>query len=89
MNEIKSQKVWSAHVEEQNGRKLLEIPGDFAVEGEVTIRQDGNVLIIEPIAASEAPKSWADFFDSLDPVDVDWPDLDEGLLPDDDVDLLK
>jgi antitoxin VapB len=35
------------------------------------------------------PKSWSEFLDKLEPVDVDWPDVDEGLLPADDVDLLK
>lgn len=90
MNEIKSQKVWSAQVVDKDGRKVLELPSDFAADGEVTIRQEGAAFIIEPVAAeTRKPASWAEFFDNLEPVDVEWPDLDEGLLPAEDVDLLK
>ena len=90
MNEIKSGKVWSTHVVEQDGRKFVEIPSGIAASGEVTIRQDGNTLIVEPLATQDArPASWAEFFDNLEPVDLDWPDIDEGLLPNDDIDLLK
>ncbi len=49
---------------------------------EYTIRQEGNALIVEP-----NPQSLREFLDTIDPVDIDWPDVDEGLLPVDDVNL--
>lgn len=84
MNEIKTRII------RDGDRRVVEIPTDFAVDGEVTIRQEGDVLIIEAVSEVDIrPKSWSEFFDNLEPVDVDWPDLDAGLLPVEDVDLLK
>lgn len=83
MNEIKSQKIWPAQMVQQGDRKLVEIPPDFDLTAsEYTIRQDGASLIVEP-----RPQSLREFLDSIEPVDLDWPDVDEGLLPAEDVNL--
>ena len=49
---------------------------------EYLIRRDGDVLIIEPKRSK-----LREFLDTIEPVDVDWPDVDEGLLPADDIKL--
>ncbi|WIY53545.1 hypothetical protein O9Z70_03110 [Devosia sp. YIM 151766] len=70
-------------------RRVIEIPKEFATaDTEVTIRQDGGALIVEPVTPSKAkPKTWAEILDQMETIDVDWPDVDEGLLPTDDVNL--
>lgn len=84
MNEIKTASLF------RNGRsQAVRIPVEFEMPGkEVTIRKEGEALVIEPKAMpAVAPKSWAEFFDNLEPVDVDFPDVDEGLLPLRDINL--
>jgi antitoxin VapB len=56
----------------------LELPGNDA-----TIRREGNKLIIEP--AHRHPL--LDKLARLKPLDIEWPDVDKGLLPLDDVKL--
>jgi antitoxin VapB len=83
MNEIKTSRVWPAHLVQQDGRKLVEIPEDFEMAAqEYTIKQEGAALLVEP-----KPLSLREFLDTVEPVDVDWPDVDEGLLPLEDVKL--
>lgn len=92
MNEIKTSRSTIAKVDRNaDGAQILVLPEGFELDAaEVDIATDGDKLIISPHAAApQAPKSWSEFLDKLEPVDVDWPDVDEGLLPADDVDLLK
>jgi antitoxin VapB len=64
--------------------QAVRIPAEFELEAaEVTIRKEGGRLVIEP----KARPSLREFLDSIEPVDMDWPDVDEGLLPLDDVKL--
>jgi len=66
--------------------QAVKIPAEFKLDAsEVTITKDGDRLIIE--ADKPKPSSLREYLDSLDPVDVDWPDVDEGLLPLEDVNL--
>ena len=69
----------------RNGRnQALRSPREFELPGdEAIIRKEGNVLIIEPVVK----RSLRGVLDSLEPLDIDFPDVDEGLLPPDDVDL--
>jgi len=68
----------------RNGRnKALRIPVEFEPEGdEVTIRKEGNLLIIEPVV--NAPRmTLAELLDSWEP-EPDFPvDLDDSNLPPD------
>ena len=50
---------------------------------EVTIKQENNRLIIEPFKK----KSLLEVFATLDDIDEDFPDVDQGLLPLDDIEL--
>jgi antitoxin VapB len=50
---------------------------------EVTIRQEDDKLIIEPFQK----KSLLEVFATLDDIEEDFPDFDQGLLPLDDIDL--
>ncbi|MEM8961751.1 MAG: AbrB/MazE/SpoVT family DNA-binding domain-containing protein [Acidobacteriota bacterium] len=56
----------------------LELEGDEAL-----IRRDGDRLIIEPIRKQGLRATLA----SLPPIDVDFPDVDEGLSPLDDIEI--
>lgn len=90
MNEIKiikADKIELRHGDD--GTQFLVVPAGFELpEGEVTIRKEGNRLVIEPaVPEKTGPKTWAEFFENLEPVDVEWPDVDEGLLPLDDINL--
>lgn len=81
MNEIRRTTVF------RHGETVaVEIPQDFGlVAGEVTIRRDGDHLIID--AAKSTPKTFREMLDQMETIDVEWPDVDEGLLPPDDVKL--
>ncbi len=57
--------------------KDLEPPGDRAL-----LRKVGHKLILEPVAPSLL---WV--LDRLEPVDEEFPDVDEDLLPLDEVDI--
>ena len=86
MNHIKVDKTRSRTASLfRNGRnQAVRIPVEFELPGtEVTIRKEGDVLIIEPKAA---PKSFLDVIAKYGP--VDFPDIDDSdLLPLDEPDL--
>lgn len=83
MNEINVTKVWPARVMRQGDHQVVEVPGELALpEAEYVIRREGDLLIIEPKRSK-----LREFLDTIEPVDVDWPDVDEGLLPLDDITL--
>ena len=69
----------------RNGaNQAVRIPKEFELPGkEAIIHREGNKLIIEPLKAkattlAEAMKDWED-------MDEPFPDVDEGLLPLDDI----
>ena len=59
--------------------KIFELPGD-----EVMVHREGNRLIIEPIIRKRGLLA---VLAELEPLDDEFPDVDEGLLPLDDIDL--
>lgn len=71
----------------RNGaNQALRIPKEFELPGkEALMHREGDRLIIEPVKGSastlaEAMKDWED-------IDEPFPDVDEGLLPLDDINL--
>lgn len=90
MNEIKIIQGTTIKLRrEDDGTQVFAVPEGFEFpEGEVTISKDGDRLVIEP---SQRPnggaKTWAELFEKMETIDVEWPDLDEGLLPLDDINL--
>ena len=79
MNEIKTASLF------RNGRnQAVRIPVEFEMPGtEVTIRKDGDKLVIEPKAT---PRSFLDIVAKYGP--VDFPDIDDSdLLPLDEPEL--
>ena len=69
----------------QTGNTLtLTIPPEVTLSTtEVIIREDNGKLIIEPYKK----KSLLETFSTLDDIEEDFPDIDEGLLPLDDIEL--
>ena len=69
----------------RNGRnQAIRIPREFEFVGdEVLIRKEGNTLVIVPVQKSSLLAMLA----GMDPLDVDFPDVDEGLLPVGEVDF--
>ena len=69
----------------KNGRnRAVRIPREFEFVGEeVAIYQEGGRLILEPIK----PGGLLSLLDSMAPIDVPFPDVDEDLLPLDSVDI--
>jgi antitoxin VapB len=68
----------------QGQDQILTIPHEFAITGtEVILRKDGDRLIIEPIS----PNSLLALLTTLSDLEEDFPNVDEGLLPVDDVTL--
>ncbi len=63
----------------RNGRhQALRIPREFEFQGEeAIIHKEGDRLIIEPVR----PKGLLRTLATLQPLDEDFPDIDEGLLP--------
>jgi antitoxin VapB len=69
----------------KNGRnQALRIPREFELPGdEAVIHKEGDRLIIEPTKK----KSLLKLLETWEPLDEEFPNVDEGLLPLDDVDL--
>ncbi|NJM10935.1 MAG: antitoxin [Synechococcaceae cyanobacterium SM1_2_3] len=70
----------------RNGRnQAVRIPREFELPGdEVLIYKDGDRLIVEPV---KKPSGLAELLASWEPIEDDFPDVDEGLLPLDDIRL--
>ena len=67
----------------KNGRnQALRIPKDFELPGdEATIRKEGDMLIIKPVKRPSLLK----LLSTLENLEEDFPDVDEELLPLDDI----
>lgn len=64
--------------------QTLTIPPELTLSTtEVIIKEDNGKLIIEPYKK----KSLLEIFATLDDIEEDFPDVDEGLLPLDDIEL--
>ena len=70
----------------RNGRnQAVRIPREFELPGhEVIIRKDGDRLIVEPVKKAGG---LAELLASWEPLEEEFPDVDEGLLPLDDIKL--
>jgi antitoxin VapB len=71
----------------RNGaNQAVRIPKEFELPGkEAEIRQVGNTLVLTPIESQ--PLTLRELLDSWEPMEEDFPNVDEGLLPLDDIDL--
>ncbi len=58
--------------------KIFELPGNEAL-----ISRKGDMLIIKPVKR----RSLLALLETLEPLDEVFPDIDEGLLPPDDIEL--
>ena len=69
----------------RNGRnQAVRIPRDFELEGdEAIIRRDGDQLILQPVEQGRL----LSVLSRLKPLHEDFPDIDDGLPPLDDVAL--
>ena len=69
----------------KNGRsQALRIPKDFELPGdEAIIQKEGDLLIVKPL---KRPSLLA-LLATLEALDEDFPDVDEGLLPPDDLEI--
>ncbi len=69
----------------RNGRnQAVRIPREFELQGnEAIIRKEGDKLIIE----LAKPKGLLSVLAKLQPLEEDFPNVDEGLLPVDDINL--
>jgi antitoxin VapB len=73
-----------AHLSTSGLDQILTIPPELAILGtEVWLRKEGNRLIIEPIS----PTSLLSLLTTLKDITDDFPNIDEGLLPVDDITL--
>ncbi len=79
----------------RNGaNQAVRIPKEFELPGnEVIIRQEGKRLVIEAVqpqfkkGSREAILAMLDEMAKLGPIDEEFPDVDAGLLPLDDIDF--
>ncbi|WP_370320579.1 antitoxin [Oricola sp.] len=69
----------------KNGRnQAVRIPVEFELPGdEAIMRKEGDRLIIEPAKKSDL----LDWLKTIEPWDEEFPDVDEDLLPVEDVEL--
>ncbi|MEO7401890.1 MAG: virulence-associated protein VapB [Polaromonas sp.] len=76
----------------RNGaNQAVRIPKEFELPGkDALIHREGNKLIIEAIEPKHPKGSAAALLAvlaTMEPIDEEFPDVDEGLLPLDDIDL--
>ncbi|MDB5741694.1 MAG: virulence-associated protein VapB-like protein [Polaromonas sp.] len=76
----------------RNGaNQAVRIPKEFELPGkDALIHREGNKLIIEPLTPKHPKGSAAALLAvlaTMEPIDEEFPDVDEGLLPLDDIDL--
>ena len=74
----------------QGKNQVIQVPPGLELPGtEVTIFKDGERLVIEPtvLALEDKRNRLRELLDSWDDLDTEWPDVDEGLLPADDIKL--
>ncbi len=76
----------------KNGaNQAVRIPKEFELPGnEALIHREGDKLIIEPVKPRYIKGSAAALLavlNSMEPIDEEFPDVDEGLLPLDDIKL--
>lgn len=69
---------------QQGNSQTLPIPPELNLDAkDVTIRQENGKLIIEPYKK----KSLLEVLSTLEPIDEEFPDIDAGLLPLDDIEV--
>ena len=76
----------------RNGaNQAVRIPKEFELPGnEAVMRREGGRLIIEPVPVRPVKGSAAALLAllaTMEPIDEEFPDVDEGLLPLDDIEL--
>jgi antitoxin VapB len=77
-------KQYHVQLIQQGKNQTLPIPEELNLATSfVTIYQEDGKLIIEP----ESKKSLLEVLSNLEPLEADFPDVDEDLLPLDDIDL--
>ncbi len=60
--------------------QMVEIPAEFAMPGDaVLMHREGERLILQPIQQSK--NGLLALLATLDPIEEEFPDVDEGLLP--------
>lgn len=85
MNKIKVNRGVSAPVQRKGDVQFVEIPPGLEVSGSaVAIERDGDRLIVTPLPE---PKNFRELLAQMETIDIEFPDVDEGLLPVEDVDL--
>lgn len=76
------QKIHKIPLQQNGPDQVLTIPPEFALWGtEVTLRKEGHRLIVEPLALG----SLLSLLTRLEDISEDFPDVDEGSLPLDDI----
>jgi len=66
--------------------QMVEIPPEFAMPGDaVLMHREGDRLILQPIQPSKG--GLLALLATLDPIEEEFPDVDEGLLPLRDIEL--
>ncbi len=81
----------------RNGaNQAVRIPREFEFDAqEVVMKKVGNTLVLEPVTvwpqrgSAAALRMALDEIKKLGPCDENFPDVDEGLLPLDDIDLAR
>jgi antitoxin VapB len=88
VNEIKPIQTRDAELKrDSDGAQLVVVPAELELpEGEFVLVRDGDRLIVEP-KPTKKPQTFADMLAQMETIDVEWPDIDEGLLPLDDINL--
>ena len=80
MNDIRHVKIFL-----KDGHRAVEIPEEFDFPGdEITMRKEGDRIILEP---KERKTDLLEWLATIEPWDEEFPDVDEGLLPVEDVEL--
>jgi antitoxin VapB len=85
MNEIPPKRVWTVKLEKSGDDQILRIPLEIALPGDhAVLHQDGDKVVVE----AEPARSFERFLEHLrscEPIDEEWPEIDDP--PPEDVDI--
>jgi virulence-associated protein VagC len=85
VNEINVKTGVLSRIKRRGDLVYIEVPPGMQMDASaVTVEKDGDRLIITPLPQ---PRNFRELLEQMEPAEVEFPDVDAGMLPSEDVNL--